>query len=229
MLKKCKNRKTEINSKMEKSNAKIVKTINSYHKLYDECKEQKPDIKDKIEYELFILGSQIKNKDILKIFKLYYEKNLDINGLIEEISIIISSLDKEVEDLYLSKYADIYIKYFDTVENEIKYIQMNEEHKRLINYLNKEIFIFKAQNISLSLNSQKHIQRLEDEIKEHKEDNEFFQNRLSQIIKENSNDFLNNRMNKLYIIGLIVIVFILCFNLIFKFNNLENNKYCILN
>ena len=211
------------------NNDTLVKVINSYHKLYQECKEDKPDIIDKIEYELFILGSQIKNKDILRIFKIYYEKNLDINGLIEEISVIISSLDKEVEELYLSKYVDIYIKYFDTIENDIKNIQIIEEQKRLIIHLNKEMCIFKAQNISLSLNCQKHIQELNDEKKDHQEDNEFFQSRFSQILKENNNDFLNNRMNKLYITGLILAVFILSFNLIFKFNKLENNKYCILN
>lgn len=212
-----------------KSNTKLVSVINSYHKLYDECIEKKPDIKDKIEYELFILGSKIQNKVILKIFKQYYENKFDIHSLIEECSIIISALDKPIEDLYLSKYIDMYIKYFDTIETEIKYTQFIEEQKRFIGHLNREICILKTKNISLSLNSKKHIQDLEDEKEHHKQDNEFFEKRFSQIIKENSNDFLKNRMNNLYIIFLIFTVFILGLNLIFNSNTLKDNQYCIEN
>ena len=213
-----------------KSNEKLVSVINSYHKLYDECAEKKPEIVEMIEYELFTLSSDIKNKGTLRLFKLYHQKKIDINTLIEEFSIIVSSLDEPVVNLYLSKYSDMYIKYFDTIETEIKYLQIIEEQRRFIDHLNREMNILKAKNISVELNNKKHIQDIDNLKEEQKEDKEFYEKRINQIITENSKDFIKNRMNNLYILYLSILVFIFIVYIVFNFDyHKYNNDYCSAN
>jgi hypothetical protein len=209
-----------------KENAKLINVINSYHKLYDECAEKKPDIVEMIEYELFIMSSEIKSKSTLKLFKLYYQKEIDINTLIEEFSIIVSSLPEPVFNLFLNKYSDMYIKYFNTIETEIKHVQIIDEQRRFIEHLNREMNILKAKNISVELNNKKYIQDIENL----KEDKEFYEKRMNQIISENSKDFIKNQMNNSYILYLSILVFIFIAYIFFNSKDQKyNNDFCLAN
>jgi hypothetical protein len=213
-----------------KENAKLINVINSYHKLYDECAEKKPDIVEMIEYELFIMSSEIKSKSTLKLFKLYYQKEIDINTLIEEFSIIVSSLNEPVFNLFLNKYSDMYIKYFNTIETEIKHVQIIDEQRRFIEHLNREMNILKAKNISVELNNKKYIQDIENLKEEQKEDKEFYEKRMNQIISENSKDFIKNQMNNSYILCLSILVFIFIAYIFFNFKDQKyNNDFCLAN
>ena len=211
------------------NNEKLIAVVNSYHTLYNECIDEKPDIVEKIEYELFILGSKIKNKSTLKMFKMYYQNEIDINTLIEEFSIIISSLDEQVEDLYLSKYVDMYIKYFDTIEVEIKNVQLIDELKRRVVYFSQENAVFTSQNIYLKLENEKAIQSIEDIKNDHQQEINVYDRRMTSIIQENAEDYAKNRMNNLYILLLSIVSFVLFFSLMFNKIDKEIDNFCYLN